>query len=205
MRARRFSSTSASDPDRVYAALLEVGVDPSLVPLPLRETIRRPFALKLFVGIAKRGGRLDDLLPSMLLARWLDSADLGDGATREEVGRLLVLLAEEMVRTETLWRPADVHEFERPEAFRRAVAAGLLVVDGGRVGFSHQAWLDDFQARGLSDAKALAEFAWRGQDGLFTRASVLRALQRLRSYDAPAYEGALDFLLGGDASRIRSV
>lgn len=187
--------------DRVDAALLEVGVDPSLVPRPLRETIRRPFALKLFVGIAKRGGRLDDLLPSMLLARWLDSADLGDGATREEVGRLLVLLAEEMVRTETLWRPADVHQFERPEAFRRAVAAGLLVVDGGRVGFSHQAWLDDFQARGLSDAKALAEFAWRGQDGLFTRASVLRALQRLRSYDAPAYEGAVDLLLGGDATR----
>jgi len=187
--------------DRVDSALLEVGVDPSLVPRPLRETIRRPFALKLFVGIAKRGGRLDDLLPSMLLARWLDTADLGDGATRDGVGRLLVLLADEMVRTETLWRPADVYEFERPEAFRRAVAAGLLVVDGGCVGYSHQSWLDDFQARGLSDARTLTEFAWRGQDGLFTRASVLRALQRLRSYDAPAYEGAVDLLLGSDATR----
>ncbi len=97
-----------------------------------------------------------------LPAGWT-APNLGDGAMREEVGRLLVLLAEEMVRTETLWRPADVHEFERPEAFRRAVAAGLLVVDGGRVGFSHQAWLDGLSGAGASQTrKPIAEFALAG-------------------------------------------
>ena len=52
-----------------------------------------------------------------------------------------------MLTTETLWRPADVYEANNKEALARGEACGLIVRSGQKIGFSHQSWLDDFQAK----------------------------------------------------------
>ncbi|HEX8222765.1 MAG TPA: ATP-binding protein [Allosphingosinicella sp.] len=185
----------------VSALLAEVGIDPASVPAGLASTLRRPFALKLFVDLVKRGVAVDELLPSQLLQRWLDTVPL-DADMRRSVASLMIDLAAEMVRTETLWRPADRFSLERGPELQAAEACGLIVRDGtGNIGFSHQSWLDDFQARSFATGRDLAEFGWSGQDSLFPRAAVLRGMQRLRQVEASAYLDAVERFLGEPRTR----
>ena len=171
------------------------------IPEALRETLRRPFALRIFVDILRRGIPSRDLIASQLLNTWLISADLGDSSMRREALNFLEKLAADMTESESLWRPADVYEVQAPQAVQVAVASGIVVRQNRLVGFSHQAWLDDFQAKNFSTGQSLANYAWERQDGLFARATVLRALQRLRAFDLPAYEQAIDALLGNTKTR----
>lgn len=181
--------------------LTRLNVSLEEVPEVLHETLRRPFALRLFVDVFRRGFAGDDLIASQLLSTWLTSADLGDHSMRREVLSFLERLAGEMTESESLWRPVDVYEIHNPQAVQKAVAAGVVVRQNGLVGFSHQAWLDDFQAKGFPNAASLTNYAWQRQDGLFARATVLRALQRLRKFDVRAYEQSIDSLLGSKVTR----
>lgn len=187
--------------DAVAALLCELGLDPERVTGALRETLRRPFHLKLYVDIAKRGRPVDSLVEGELLNAWLASAQLGDDVGRAEVMGLLTALAEEMTATETLWRPADKFTASHPGAVRRAEACELIVRRGANLGFAHQTWLDDFQARGFLTAGALADQAWATQDALFGRATLLRGLERWRTLESEAYPAALDLLLGDPRTR----
>jgi hypothetical protein len=187
--------------EQVAAVLEHLGVAIEKVDEALRRTLRRPFALKLYADIVIRGGGSDDIASAGLLDAWLASADLGIGAERRETTDFLLMLAEEMVATETLWRPVDAFDLRHGPAVRRAAAAGLIVRSGGRVGFSHQSWLDDFQARTFRTGLDLAEYAWDRQDSLFIRASVLRGLERLRVRDVRSYEAALGAMLGSCRTR----
>lgn len=187
--------------EAVAILLRDLGIDPDHVTGALRETLRRPFHLKLFVDIALRGRPIDNLVEGELLNAWLASAQLGDDVGRAEVMALLVALAEEMTATETLWRPADRFMASHPAAVRRAEACELVVRRGGSLGFAHQTWLDDFQARGFLTGDVLAAHAWATQDALFGRATILRALERLRAVESTAYAIALDRLLGDARTR----
>jgi len=188
--------------ERIESLLRQLDIDPSRVPDALKDTIRRPFALKLLVDLIRRGVAIDDLLPGEILSRWLNTADLGDPAMRTRVVQLLTDLANEMVETETLWRPLDRFAMMAGDALGRAEATGLVIRnDRGQISFSHQSWLDDFQARGFTTGRSLAEYAWEGQDSLFPRASILRGLQRLRIVDETAYLAAIDLLLGEGRTR----
>jgi hypothetical protein len=194
LKAERF--TLALPPIESVVALLEAlglsaeGVDPKLL-----ETLRRPFALKLFVEIAERGADVKAIRPGSLLNAWLASAKLGNDAERAETLALMEKLAAEMIATETLWRPADRYEASALRALARAEACGLIVRSDTKVGFSHQSWLDDFQAKGFHTGKNLSEYAWKSQDSLFARATILRTLERFRSHDEKAYESAVRTLL----------
>lgn len=77
----------------------------------------------------------------------------------------------------------------------------MIVRSGSKIGFCHQSWLDDFQARSFKTGKDLAAYAWERQDSLFVRATVLRALERLRSIDFAAYQRAVLDLLWGNQTR----
>ena len=165
------------------------GVDPALL-----QTIRRPFALKLFVELARRGVDVKSIQSGALLDVWLASAKLGSDSERADVLALMERLAGEMIETETLWRPADRFA-DAAAALARAEASGLVVRSGVKIGFSHQSWLDDFQAKGFRTGKELSEYAWRNQDSLFVRATLLRSLQRLRAVDEDAYGSTVKLLL----------
>ena len=67
-------------------------------------------------------------------------------------------LANQMLETETLWRPLDAIVAEHKDALANAEAAGLIVRSGPKVGFSHQSWLDDFQAKSFKTGTDLAEY-----------------------------------------------
>jgi energy-coupling factor transporter ATP-binding protein EcfA2 len=181
--------------DQVAAMLAHLQVSGDKVDAALRRTLRRPFALKLYADIVIRSGDADGLTPASLLDAWLATANLGVGAERRETSDFLLALAEEMVATETLWRPADAFDLGHGAAVRRAAAAGLVVRSGDKLGFSHQSWLDDFQAKTFCTGRDLAEYAWDRQDSLFIRASVLRGLERLRVRAERSYGAALETLL----------
>lgn len=187
--------------EQIHELLKCLHVSVEEIPEALNETLRRPFALRIFVDILRRGVPGLELIASQLLNTWLTSADLGDSAMRREVLKFLEKLAADMTESESLWRPADVYEIQDPQAVQVAVASGIVVRQNGLVGFSHQAWLDDFQAKNFSTGHSIASYAWQRQDGLFARATVLRALQRLRAFDLPAYEQAIDALLGKAGTR----
>lgn len=187
--------------EQVHALLQRLHISVKEIPEALSETLRRPFALRVFVDILRRGVLGRELIASQLLNTWLTSADLGDSVIRQQVLKFLERLATDMTESESLWRPADVYEFQDPQAIQVAVASGIVVRQNGLVGFSHQAWLDDFQAKNFSTGQSLANYAWQRQDGLFARATVLRALQRLRAFDLSAYEQAIDALLGNARTR----
>jgi hypothetical protein len=189
------------DKEQVHALLQRLRISVEEIPAALSETLRRPFALRIFVDILRRGVPGRELIASQLLNAWLTSADLGDSVRRREVLKFLEKLAADMTQSESLWRPADVYEIQDPQTVQAAVASGIVVRQNGLVGFSHQAWLDDFQAKNFSTGQSLATYAWQRQDGLFARATVLRALQRLRAFDLSAYEQAIDALLGDARTR----
>lgn len=204
----RFQSLSAEvvqlalpSHEQVHALLQRLNISMEAIPKALSETLRRPFALRIFVDILRRGFPSQDLIASQLLNTWLTSADLGNSAMRREVLKFLEKLAADMTETESLWRPADVYEIQDPQAVQVAVASGIVLRQNSLVGFSHQAWLDDFQAKNHTTGQSLAKYAWERQDGLFARATVLRTLQRLRAFDLPAYEQAIDALLGSTKTR----
>lgn len=187
--------------EQVHGLLHRLQISASEIPEALNETLRRPFALRIFVDVLRRGVVVRELIASQLLNTWLTSADLGGADTRREVLRFLEGLASDMTEAEALWRPADVYDVSTPQVVQTAIASGIVVRQNGLLGFSHQAWLDDFQAKKFTTGKMLADYAWQRQDGLFARATVLRSLQRLRASDQPAYERAIDELLGNSQTR----
>jgi hypothetical protein len=181
--------------DDVLAFLTLLGIDGGKITAPLRETLRRPFALKLFVDLVSRGISAEEVASGELLNMWLATADLGNDQSRQAVFRLMEKLANQMLEAETLWRPLDVYVAQHKDALAIAEAAGLVVRSGSKVGFSHQSWLDDFQAKSFKTGTDLAEYAWQNQDSLFVRGTVLRALQRLRQVDDTSYSRAVTALL----------
>ncbi|MCQ9616406.1 ATP-binding protein [Paenalcaligenes niemegkensis] len=187
--------------EQVQALLHRLHIPQKEIPATLSETLRRPFALRIFVDILRCGVPGSELVASQLLNTWLISANLGDSAMRQTVLTFLETLAVDMTQTESLWRPVDTYETQDPQAVQVAVASGIAVRQNGLVGFSHQAWLDDFQVKNFTSGQSLANYAWQRQGGLFARATVLRALQRLRTFDLPAYTSAIDALLGDARTR----
>ncbi|MBT2132701.1 ATP-binding protein [Croceibacterium sp. LX-88] len=200
LKAEEFSLALPSIDD-VVALLSELQVECAGISDELKETLRRPFALKLFVQLVQRGVDPASVEAGDLLDRWLATADLGPDDTRRSVLKLMQSLASEMLETETLWRPADVYEAGSKGALARGEACGLIVRSGQKIGFSHQSWLDDFQAKGFRTGKDLADYAWQNQDSLFVRATVLRSLQRLRTTDEGAYVRAVFALLSDGKTR----
>lgn len=185
----------------VLAFLTLLGIDGAKITAQLRETLRRPFALKLFADLVSRGVGAEEVASGELLNMWLETADLGNDQSRQAVLRLMEKLANQMLETETLWRPLDAIVAEHKDALAIAEAAGLIVRSGPKVGFSHQSWLDDFQAKSFKTGTDLAEYAWQNQDSLFVRGTVLRALQRLRQVDEISYERAVSALLWQNKTR----
>lgn len=181
--------------DAVQAFLSDLNIDCGGVSDALWQTLRRPFALKLFVDLVERGEHPNAVDPGNLLDKWLSTADLGSDSQRQAVVELMDQLAKDMLETETLWRPINTYEARSKDALVRAEACGLVVRSGVKIGFSHQSWLDDFQARQFRTGPDLAEYVWCNQDSLFVRSTVLRSLQRLRQLEPEAYRRAVSALL----------
>lgn len=186
--------------ERISTLLGELGIDATMVPDSLKETLRTPFALGLYVDLAKSGLSPADLTAANLLDRWLDKK-LPTGAGRASCMAFLRQLAADMTRYESLWRPAAHYEPDNSEMLRWAESIGIVIREEACIGFSHQSWLDDFQAKTLRTAQGLADYAWSRQEGLFARGTILRGLEHMRRVDKASYEKAIHLLLPSPKTR----
>jgi hypothetical protein len=186
--------------ERISTLLGELGIDATMVPDSLKETLRTPFALGLYVDLAKTGLSPADLTAANLLDRWLDKK-LPAGAGRASCMAFLRQLAVDMTRNESLWRPAAHYEPDNSDMLRWAESIGIVIREETCIGFSHQSWLDDFQAKTLRTAQGLADYAWSRQEGLFARGTILRGLEHMRSVDIASYEEAIRLLLPNPKTR----
>ena len=186
--------------ERISALLGELGIDAPVVPDSLKETLRTPFALGIYVDLAKSGLAPADLTAANLLDRWLDKK-LPIGAGRALCMAFLRQLAADMTQYESLWRPAAHYDPDYSETLRWAESIGIVIREGASIGFSHQSWLDDFQAKTLRAAEELANYAWSRQEGLFARGTILRGLEHMRRVDMASYELAIRLLLPNPKTR----
>lgn len=186
--------------ERVSTLLGELGIDATVVPDSLKETLRTPFALGLYVYLAKSGLSPADLTAANLLDRWLDKK-LPVGPARASCMSFLRQLAADMTQHESLWRPAAHYEPDSSDMLRWAESIGIVIREDASIGFSHQSWLDDFQAKTLRTAEGLADYAWSRQEGLFARGTILRGLEHMRMVDMASYELAIRLLLPNPKTR----
>ena len=125
--------------EQVHALLQSLDIAVEEIPDALHEALRRPFALRILVDILRRGVPGRELIASQLLNTWLTSANFGDANRRQQVLQFLERLAVDMTESESLWRPGDSYEIQDPQAVQVTVASGIVVRQGGMLGFSHQA------------------------------------------------------------------
>lgn len=174
--------------------LTDIDVNKSSIPASMYPTIQSPFALSLYVSLIKSGENPSQITSKNLLSRWLEKK-LTNSETREQQKAFLHLLAKDMVEHEVLRRPIEAYRFDHIDTINSLEAVGIIVKIDNNIGFSHQAWLDDFQAQGFSSAQDIVQFIMRKQDGLFSRSTVLRGLEYLREHNINEYHSALDTLL----------
>ena len=186
--------------ERISALLGELGIDATVVPETLKETLRTPFALGIYVDLAKSGLNPADLTAANLLDRWLDKK-LPVGVARASCMAFLRKLAADMTQHESLWRPAAHYEPDYSEMLRWSESIGIVIREDASIGFSHQSWLDDFQAKTLRTAEGLADYAWSRQEGLFARGTILRGLEHMRRVDMASCEMAIRLLLPNPKTR----
>jgi DNA replication protein DnaC len=186
--------------ERMSALLGELGIDATVVPDSLKETLRTPFALSIYVDLAKSGFNSADLTAANLLDRWLDKK-LPAGVGRASCMAFLRQLAADMTQYESLWRPAAHYDPDYSEMLRWAESIGIVIREDANIGFSHQSWLDDFQAKTLRTAEGLADYAWSRQEGLFARGTILRGLEHMRRVDVASYDMAIRLLLPNPRTR----
>lgn len=180
--------------ERVASLLDNLGIDAATVPDSLKEALRTPFALGIYVDLAKIGMNATELTSANMLDRWLDKK-LPTGAARASCMTFLRQLAVDMTQHESLWRPTAHYEPDHSEMLRLFESVGILIREEANIGFSHQSWLDDFQAKAFQSAESLASFAWNRQEGLFARGTILRGLEYMRRIDVTAYEMTVRLLL----------
>ncbi|MEO3737821.1 restriction endonuclease [Shewanella baltica] len=186
--------------ESVEALLTDIGIDKASIPTTMYPAIQVPFALSLYVSLITAGESPSKITSKNLLQRWLEKK-LTDRTRRAEQLDFLKILAQDMVDHEVLRRPANAYEFEHGFTITALEAAGILVRYEKNIGFSHQAWLDDFQAQSFRCSAEMCAFVYRKQNGLFSRSTILRGLEYLRDHNPIEYQSALDALLFGSQTR----
>ncbi len=158
----------------------------------LLELIRRPFLLSVFVQLVKNG-----MYPKEIGINILETAmrDPRFGAHQKEARQFLSALAGHISETEQLEVPLDVLRSQNELGFLAALSAGLVLAEGERVSFSHQGWLDDFQAQAIGNFAQVQSWCFANGNSLFHRVTLVRALERLRRVQRRDYDRAIFWLL----------
>ncbi|MBE0379350.1 NACHT domain-containing protein [Pseudoalteromonas prydzensis] len=175
--------------------LEEINIHKASIPASMYPTLQVPFALSLYVSLVKAGDNKMEITSKNLLSRWLEKK-LANDPLKEQCNKFLQRLASDMVREEVLRRPINAYTFDYQPLLTKLESVGILVLFGDNIGFSHQAWLDDFQSQSfLTDDSNFYEFVLEKQNGLFSRSTILRGLEYLREHDKPQYHQIMDRLL----------
>lgn len=179
----------------VEVFLKEINIDQASIPASMYPTIQVPFALSLYVSLVKAGDNKIEITSKNLLSRWREKK-LANDPLKQQCDEFLQRLASDMVREEVLRRPISAYSLSYQSLLTKLESVGILVRYGDNIGFSHQAWLDDFQAQSfLTNEGDFYDFVIAKQHGLFSRSTILRGLEFLREHDKPLYHQTMDKLL----------
>lgn len=152
----------------------------------LKELLRTPLHLKVFLDVAEPGAVFDSL--HALLEELWEQKVLATHAPQDSL-ILLNILAMHMAEDESLWLPlalADSHA----QACRFLEHNDILVQgQGGRtIGFRHQTYYDFTLTRAFASGSVLlADYVLQRQDGLFVRPTFLSGLYYLRATSHSEY------------------
>jgi hypothetical protein len=191
--------------EEVAPVLEASGHSPAAMGAPLRELLRTPWHLKIYLDLAMPGANFDTL-HALLEALWkktvLETANSADRV------HLLEKLATQMSADEALWVPSALAD-ELPEAREALERVEVLQrsATGNQIGFRHQSYYEFTLARSFArGTNSLAQYVLARQDGLFVRPVLLNGLSYLRSVSPTEYRQALTSLLAsGPRLHIRSL
>lgn len=174
--------------------------DPTAAPERLRDLLRCPQHLKIFIDRKAHGDLPQECWTPQGLLEDLWDRVLVSPSNADERLRLVAYMAGAMADREELWLPLAEFDASRP-IVNQLVADGLLQVDETRrrIGFRHQTYFEHARARDfLSDPDGLVSYVWDRQNALFVRPVLWGALHYLRSASQSHYERALQALTSRD-------
>jgi nucleoside phosphorylase len=191
--------------EQLVPLLAQSGHDPSIMNEPLRELLRTPLHLKLFLDIAEPGTVFESL--QALFEKLWEQRVVDPEGSRDRL-TLLEQLARRMAEEETLWVPTAAAD-EYPEERRALEQAEILTRDptGRTLGFRHQSYYDYTLARAFARGTvSLADHVLQRQDGLFVRPTLLNGLHYLRDTARSQYHQQLQRLMESELrSHIRAL
>jgi hypothetical protein len=178
--------------ESTVAILEEAGHVPAAFGDVLRELLRNPLALKIFLDVARPQEHFTSL-GSLLERHW--SMHVTAGSHAAERARLLERIADRMTDEEHLSVPLAIAD-DLPDALRGLQAAGMLLADERSLAFRHQAFYEFTVARRFGTGRAdLVAHVIERQDGLFVRPTILTTLVLLRETSPREYERTLGALM----------
>jgi len=172
--------------DDVDAALQAYGVRTAAWNEAMREDLRSPHALDIFVRLLSSTSEADLLqgYQHMLEALWKQAVLCDASGNRR---RLVLELTERMAEREVLWLPMAAFE-DQYAVILELEAAGVLIEDTGRIGFRHQTLYEFVRAKTfLEESGRLTETVLSRQESLRVRPQVWHALGYMRAVDRQAY------------------
>ena len=165
----------------------------------LRDLLRNPWALNIYLNVAKpdeQFGSLTDLLERLWLEHVMYAADAVD---RE---RLLNRITQVMTDEEQLSVAAAVGD-QWPKALRGLIRDGILVQEGTSIGFRHQTFYEFIVARRFARGEAdFLDHVRVRQDGLFVRPTVFATLLYMRDSAPRRYADIVRELLESPTIRL---
>jgi len=176
------------------AKVLELyGLNPDGWNENLRQTLRNPQALSTFIDLL---GQTGDLAVMSSYQRMLDRVwevrILSDESGR--LSQLVLNIAEMLSEREELWLPFACLDQEHAK-IERLVAADVLRIESGKVGFRHQTLFEHARARTAArDFNRLVDTARSKQELLRARPQIWHGLNYLRDVEPSAYHQALEAL-----------
>jgi hypothetical protein len=178
--------------EAVMPILIDSGHQPSTFGDVLRDLLRNPLALKLFLDVARPHEEFASL--GALLERFW-SMNVTGATNAVDRATLLERAATRMTEEEHLSVPIAIAD-DLPEALRGLLAAGMLISDGGSLSFRHQTFYEFTVARRFARGEAdLVMHVIERQDGLFVRPTILSTLTLLRELSQREYTRVVTALL----------
>ncbi len=191
--------------EQIAPLLAQSGHNPAIMTEPLRELLRTPLHLKLFLDVAAPGTVFESL--QTLFEKLWEQRVVDPGGSHDRL-TLLEQLAKRMAEEETLWLPTAAAD-EHPQARQALELAEILTrgPNGLTLGFRHQSYYDYTLARAFARGSvSLADHVLQRQDGLFVRPTLLSGLHYLRGTARIQYHRQLQKLMAsGLRAHIRAL
>jgi len=180
----------------VAEVLRAEGHSPDVMASPMQELLRVPWALNLFLHVAKPGDVFGSM-QSLIEAVWARDVTSADGPSGREA--LAERIACRMSVEEELFVPMSLAD-DAPDSRHSLLRNDILVTEaGGRaLAFRHQTFYDYILARMFARGTIpLAQHVSTHEDGLFVRPAMWNGLELLRDSSRKEYHRQIGEILGG--------